>query len=90
MPNDLADDVSPRDTMAEGEFVEMLGNALVRADRDGHGRFVNAVDASDWLWQEEEGIVWDRLTDNEQTLAFEAYQRMLREHAERANDPQRG
>lgn len=90
MPAGLADDVNPRDTMTEGDFVMMLGNALVRAHRDGHGPFTNAVDGGNWLWEEEEEILWDRLGEQEQTLVFQAYERVLREQAAEWDDPARG
>lgn len=76
--------------MTEGDFVMMLGNALVRAHRDGHGPFTNAVDGGNWLWEEEEEILWDRLGEQEQTLVFQAYERVLREQAAEWDDPARG
>ena len=77
--------------MTEDEYTELLGNTLVRSDlRDSHGPFENATNAATWLFHEEDEIVWDPLTEQEQTLAFAAYQRIRRERDQEVNDPLRG
>jgi hypothetical protein len=86
-PDDEADEVDPRDALTPDEWIDRLANALHRADLEGHGRFENAIDAGNWLWEEEEDLVWRRLNDNDQTLAFQEYERVRDEHTALANDP---
>lgn len=76
--------------MTHQEFIERLGRAMYSADREVHGRFESASDAELWLWDQEEPSLWDRLDDNDQTLAFQAYERIRADHEAQANDPTHG
>ena len=56
-PDDETDEVDPRDALTPDEWIDRLANALHRADPEGHGHFENAIDAGNWLWEEEEDLV---------------------------------
>jgi hypothetical protein len=97
MPDDLAD------SAIDDEYTEMLGRLLVRVDRHGHGPFSSADNAAGWLWDhadgDNEGITWDDMGEDEmiawhgldegeeETRVFQAYERILQEQAETADDP---
>ena len=88
-PEDFGDEeeVNPREVMTQDRYMELLGAALLRGDLHERGPFANVADATDWLYNDEEDLVWDDdLTEAERTQVFDIYRRPRNEHDLQAND----